>query len=560
MTMFQSSEANFQRDRTAIGLAHSLVPATPSAYAYPLLIKHLLEAGVVYAPEREIVYRDVKRQTYRHLARRVGHLANALAGLGIEQGDVVAIMDWDSHRYLEGFFAVPMMGAILLTVNVRLSPEQIAFTINQARAKLLLVNSEFLPILSVIKDRLESVRCYVLISDRDAPESPVPFVAEYEHLLESNPQDHAFADLDENTPATTFFTTGTTGDPKGVYFSHRQIVLHTFSMMAALALQSRHGRLDRDDVYMPITPMFHSHAWGLPYVATMAGLKQVYPGRYLPDNLMALKKKEGVTISHCVPTILQMMLAAPSAKSADLSGWKILVGGAAFPVSLAKAALARGIDVFGGYGMSETGPVLTLALLKSDVEYQDEAAVRAEAGHPIPLVELRTVDTNGRASEAPGEIVVRAPWATQGYLGNPEASEALWSGGYLHTGDIGKVDHEGSLHITDRMKDVIKSGGEWISSLALENIILQPPAVAEAAVIGRPDPKWGERPLAFVVLKQDHAGASPDDIHAYILNCAERGAISKLAVPDRILSVQSLEKTSIGKINKKALREKFSTD
>jgi len=556
--MLQSSEANFQRDRTAIGLAHSLDPATPSAYPYRLLIKHLLEAGVVYAPEREIVYRDVKRQTYRDLARRVGQLASGLAGLGIEQGDVVAIMDWDSHRYLEGFFAVPMMGAVLLTVNVRLSPEQIAFTINQARAKLLLVNSEFLPIISVIKDRLETVKRYVLISDRDAPESPAPFVAEYEHLVESSPQDHAFADLDENTPATTFFTTGTTGDPKGVYFSHRQIVLHTFSMIAALALQSRHGRLDRDDVYMPITPMFHSHAWGLPYVATMAGLKQVYPGRYSPDNLLALKKKEGVTISHCVPTILQMMLAAPSAKSADLSGWKILVGGAALPVSLAKAALARGIDVFGGYGMSETGPVLTISLLKSNVEYQDEAVVRAEAGLPIPFVELRTIDASGRDSEAPGEIVVRAPWLTQSYLGNPEASETLWSGGYLHTGDIGKVDHEGALHITDRMKDVIKSGGEWISSLALENIILHHPAVAEAAVIGTPDPKWGERPLALVVLKEDHAGTSSDDIHAYILNCAEHGAISKLAVPERILLAQSLEKTSIGKINKKALREKFA--
>ena len=558
--MSQLSHANFQKDPTTISLAHSLVPVTPSAYAYPLLIKRLLEAGVGYAPEQEIVYRDVKRQTYRDLARRVGQLANGLAGLGIEQGDVVAIMDWDSHRYLESFFAVPMMGAVLLTVNVRLSPEQIAFTINQARVKLLLVNSEFLPILSVIKDRLETVKRYVLINDRDPPESPVPFAAEYEHLVESSPQDHAFADLDEDTPATTFFTTGTTGDPKGVYFSHRQIVLHTFSMIAALALQSRHGRLDRDDVYMPITPMFHSHAWGLPYVATMAGLKQVYPGRYSPDYLLALKTKEGVTISHCVPTILQMMLAAPSAKTADLSGWKILVGGAAFPVSLAKAALARGIDVFAGYGMSETCPVLTIALLKSHMEYQDEAAVRAEPGHPIPFVELRTVDASGHDGAAPGEIVVRAPWATQGYLGNPEASEALWSGGYLHTGDIGKLDHEGSLHITDRMKDVIKSGGEWISSLALENIILNHPAIAEAAVIGRPDPKWGERPLALVVLKQDHPGTSPDDIHAYVLNCAERGAISKLAVPERILVVQSLEKTSIGKIDKKGLREKFAAD
>src|SRR5258706_9351646 len=195
MTMFQSSETNFQRDRTAISRAPNLFPVTPRAYAYPLLIKRLLEAGVVYAPEREIVYRDVKRQTYRDLARRVGQLASGLQGLGIEQGDVVAIMDWDSHRYLEGFFAVPMMGAVLLTVNVRLSPEQIAFTINQARAKLLLVNSEFLPILSVIKDRLEAVKCYVLISDRDAPGCPVPFVADYKHLVQSSPPGQRCSDL-----------------------------------------------------------------------------------------------------------------------------------------------------------------------------------------------------------------------------------------------------------------------------------------------------------------------------------------------------------------------------
>ena len=537
----------------------TLVPVTPSAYAYPLLIKRLLEAGVAYAPEQEIVYRDVKRQKYRDLARRVGQLANGLAGLGIEQGDVVAIMDWDSHRYLENYFAVPMMGAVLLTVNVRLSPEQIAFTINHAGAKLLLVNSEFLPILSEIKDGLETVKRYVLITDRDAAaENPVPFAAEYERLVESSPRDHVFADLDENTRATTFFTTGTTGDPKGVYFSHRQIVLHALSLIAAAALQSRHGRLSRDDVYMPITPMFHSHAWGLPYIATMAGLKQVYPGRYSPDTLLALKKKEGVTLSHCVPTILQMLLTAPSAKDVDLTGWKILVGGAAFPVSLARAALARGVDVIGGYGMSETGPALTTALLKSHVEYQDEALARTGPGHPLPFVELRTVDAKGHDSEATGEIVVRAPWATQGYLGNPKASEELWSGGYLHTGDIGKVDGDGSLHITDRIKDVIKSGGEWVSSLAVENLILNHPAVAEAAVIGRPDPKWGERPLALVVLKPDHAGNSPDDIRAFILTSAEHGAISKLAVPDRVLVVESLEKTSIGKINKKALREKFA--
>jgi acyl-CoA synthetase (AMP-forming)/AMP-acid ligase II len=541
----------------------NLVEATPSAYIYPLLIKRLLEAGIAYAPEREIVYRDVRRQDYRALGRRVGQLANGLAALGIEPGDVVAVMDWDSHRYLEAFFAIPMMGAVLLTVNVRLTPEQIAFTINHARAKLLLINGEFLTTLSAIKDRLETVRDCVLISDTGPLEGPVRFAAEYEQLLASNSPDHVFPDFDENTRATTYFTTGTTGEPKGVYFSHRQIVLHALSLTAALALQTRQGRLDRDDVYMSITPMFHSHAWGLPYVATMAGLKQVYPGRYSPDFLLSLKQKEGVTISHCVPTILQMLLAAPSAAHADFSGWKIIVGGAAFPTSLARAALARGIDVFGGYGMSESGPVLAISHLKPHMEYEDEAVVRTKAGYPIPLVELRIVDGHlrdaARNGEESGEIIARAPWLTEGYLENRDASESLWSGGYLHTGDIGKVDSAGYFQITDRIKDVIKSGGEWISSVELEDLLLQHPSVAEAAVIGIPDPKWGERPLALIVPKPQYAGTiSAEEIRAYLETYAKRGTISKMAVPERILFVERLEKTSIGKANKKLMREKYA--
>jgi fatty-acyl-CoA synthase len=545
-------------------MTDNLIEATASAYAYPLLIKHILDAPLAYAAKQEIVYRDLKRCTYEMLRERIGRLASALTQLGVESGDTVAVMDWDSHRYLECFFAVPMMGAVLQTVNVRLSPEQILYTLNHAGAKIVLVNSDFLACLNQIKDKLETVRQFVLITEGpEGVEGTIGFVSEYERLLASGKPDHEFPEFDENTRATTFYTTGTTGLPKGVYFSHRQLVLHTLALLAVFGMQAGQGRFHRDDVYMPITPMFHVHGWGFPFAATMAGVKQVYPGRYVPESLLALKHKEGVTFSHCVPTILQMLLSSPAAKDIDLAGWKIIIGGSALPTSLAKAALARGIDVFAGYGMSETCPVLTLAHLKSPPPHAEgEIAIRVKSGLPIPLVKLRIVDDQMRDVErdgrATGEIVARAPWLTQGYLHNAGASEQLWAGGYLHTGDIGTIGGDGYLQITDRIKDVIKSGGEWISSVAIEDIILRHPGVSEAAVIGMPDAKWGERPMALIVVKRDFAGKlCAADIETHIRRYANEGVISRLAVPQQILLVDGLDHTSVGKLNKRALREKY---
>ena len=545
-------------------MTDNLIEATASAYAHPLLIKHILDAPLAYAAKQEIVYRDLKRCSYETLRGRIGRLASALTQLGVEPGDTVAVMDWDSHRYLECFFAVPMMGAVLQTVNVRLSPEQILYTLNHAGAKIVLVNSDFLVCLNQIEDKLETVRQFVLITDGpDGVESTIGFVSDYERLLASGNPDHEFPEFDENTRATTFYTTGTTGLPKGVYFSHRQLVLHTLALLAVFGMQAGQGRFHRDDVYMPITPMFHVHGWGFPFAATMAGVKQVYPGRYVPESLLALKHKEGVTFSHCVPTILQMLLASPAAKDVDLAGWKIIIGGAALPTSLAKSALARGIDVFAGYGMSETCPVLTVAHLKSGASDADEEiAIRVKSGLPIPLVKLRIVDEQMRDVEcdgkATGEIVARAPWLTQGYLHNAGASEQLWAGGYLHTGDIGTIGGDGYLQVTDRTKDVIKSGGEWISSVAIEDIILQHPGVSEAAVIGMPDTKWGERPMALIVVKRDFAGKlCAADIETHIRRYANEGVISRLAVPQQILLVDVLDHTSVGKLNKRALREKY---
>src|SRR3974377_594439 len=309
-------------------MSASLIEHTPSAYDYPLLIKHLLHTPLAVAPDQEIVYRDLNRYTYRTLRQRIGRLATGLAALGVKPGDTVAVMDWDSHRYLECYFAIPMMGAVLQTVNIRLSPEQILYTLNHARADVILCLNEFLPLLDAIHENLETVKTCVLLSDGDAAaeqaHSLVTFAAEYEDLLARSAPDFAFPDFDENTRATTFYTTGTTGNPKGVYFSHRQLVLHTLATLGSFASTPLHQRFHRGDVYMPITPMFHVHAWGFPYVATAMGIKQVYQGRYLPESLLTLIQQERVTFSHCVPTILHMMLAHPASQQVDVSGWKVV--------------------------------------------------------------------------------------------------------------------------------------------------------------------------------------------------------------------------------------------
>ncbi|MBB5465010.1 fatty-acyl-CoA synthase [Paraburkholderia sp. CI2] len=540
--------------------------STPSNHAYPLLIKHLLHTPFAQAPDQEIVYRGQLRMTYTTLQERIARLANGLDGLGVRHGSTVAVMDWDSHRYLECYFAVPMMGAVLQTVNVRLSPAEIVYTINHAGAEVLLVHTDFLPVLETIKDQLEKVRIFVRIDepDSDACAHAIPFATEYEAMLAASATHYDFPDFDENTRATTFYTTGTTGLPKGVYFSHRQLVLHTITLMAALASPVSGQRFHRGDVYMPLTPMFHVHAWGMPYIATVLGAKQVYPGRYMPDRLVQLVRDEGVTFSHCVSTILHMLLNCPEGKSVDFSKWKIVIGGGALPHGIARAALERGIDVFAGYGMSETCPVLSLAQLQprsEPLDLDEEVRLRCKTGLPVPLVDLRIVNDNMEDvvhdGKAYGEIVARAPWLTQGYLNNPEASEQLWAGGYLHTQDIANIDTTGNLQITDRIKDVIKSGGEWISSLEIESLISLHPDVSEVAVIGIKDEKWGERPVALVVLKEN-GRITEDEIRQHVLQFSHTGQISKYAVPQTVKFVDALEKTSVGKMNKKWLREQFA--
>jgi fatty-acyl-CoA synthase len=542
-----------------------LAEITPEAYRYPLLIGQLLHAPLATAGSREIVYRDRVRYTYQDLRARIGRLADALARLGVTPGETVAVLDWDSHRYLECFFAIPMMGAVLQTVNVRLSPDQIAYTMRHADAQVALVHRDFLPLISDIRGRLPSLRVIVLIDDGSSLQLPSDCRIEYEQLIAAAADGYPFPEFDENAIATTFYTTGTTGHPKGVCFSHRQIVLHALAVLGGIASHEHGQSFRHGDVYMPMTPMFHVHAWGNPYVATLLGVKQVYPGRYVPEELLALRAREGVTYSHCVPTILQMLLVAAGRSGTDLSGWKICVGGSALPTGLARAALAQGVDVFAGYGMSETGPVLAVTRLDGAsvaLGAEAEVAQRCRSGQPLPLVELRIVDEAGadvpRDDRAVGEIVVRAPWLTTSYVGNPDASSELWRGGYLHTQDVARIDASGSLQITDRMKDVIKTGGEWLSSLDLENLVSKIPGVAEVAVIGVPDKRWGERPHVLIVrCAEAGAALTAEVVRNAITEVVAIGCLPRYAVPEQVTFVDRLERTSVGKINKRALRELF---
>lgn len=536
-------------------------------YQFPLIIKKLLNMPLINSPDREIVYSDRTRYTYRDLSERINRLANGLRNLGINPGDTVAVFDYDSSRYLECFFAIPMMGAILQTVNWRLSAEQILYTINHAEASVIVINTDFFPILENIRDKLQTVRMIIVITeDRERPDTKLTIETEYEQMLNSAAASYDFPDLDEHTKATTFYTTGTTGNPKGVYFSHRQLVLHTLSVAVGTGSYHTIGRFRSNDVYMPLTPMFHVHAWGFPYVATLLGVKQVYPGQYEPEKLLKLIQREEVTYSHCVPTILQMLLTCPLIDQVDLSNWKVTIGGARLPKGLAKAARERNIEIHAGYGMSETCPVISAATPKENMlDWEEEKLldVIIKTGKPIPLVELEVVDSDGKIlphdGESPGEVVMRAPWLTESYFKAPDKTQELWRDGWLHSGDVGYFDEEGYLQITDRIKDVIKSGGEWISSSDLENLMSQHEAVQESAAIGVADEKWGERPLMIVTLKpgfKDKVGAN--DLKQFMKKWAEQGKLPSYGVPDRYEFIDQIPKTSVGKMDKKKLRKMYS--
>lgn len=540
-----------------------MLPATASATNPALMIGDLLDAGVRMAGDNQIVYRDQRRHSYERFRARVHQLAHVLTAQGVKAGDVVAVLDWDSHRYLECFFAIPMIGAVLHTVNVRLAPEQILYTMEHAEDAFVIVHEEFISLIEPLADQLPLVRGYLLC--QEAPQvmnTTLPVVGEFESLLSEQPTDYAFPSFDENAVATLFYTTGTTGSPKGVFFTHRQLVLHTLSEASAFQAPG-FELLNRDKVYMPITPMFHVHAWGVPYTATLMGATQVYPGRYEPEMLMKLLVSEKVDFSHCVPTLLNMVVSAEAvaSKQIDLTGWKVLVGGSALTQSLASKAWELGIDTRSAYGMSETCPLLTAGVLPQDIAAADFATQlpwRCKAGLPIPLVKLQVVDANGEPlqqdGKSIGEVRVQAPWLTQAYFKEEARSAELWRDGWLHTGDVGSLDERGFLTISDRIKDVIKTGGEWLSSLELESYISQCPGIAEVAVIGIADDKWGEHPAALAVAVDANNPPTVEAVQAFLEQFVTQGKLRRWAIPSMIRIVDEIPKTSVGKLDKKRIR------
>ncbi|MGR3897928.1 long-chain-fatty-acid--CoA ligase [Psychrobacter sp. 1176_08] len=565
---------------TSILNQHEDYQQAQDAYGFPLIIKQLLNRAKIASTNQTISYADKVTYTYAEFFKRVNRLANVLKNMGLQAGDVVAVMDWDSHRYLEAYFAVPMSGMILQTVNVRLAEDKVLYTINHAKPKALLLNAEFEPMAKNYRHDAPSIEKIIWLDDTELDDTkldnkkygeyepqterssmPDYIEGEYEALLAATSDAFDFPDFDENTIATTFYTSGTTGDPKGVFFTHRQIVLQTLASTLASALNAEGQGARYNDVYMPMTPLFHVHAWCWPYGATMIGLKQVYPGRYLAPRLVDLIEQHKVTLSHGVPAILQMLLKEMAARGRKFDGLKLLLGGSKLNEGLAKAAIESGIEFMSGFGMSESCPVLSRAVFddKTDsMEMKEQLNYRCLSGSPIMLVSMEIWDENGKPQpmdgKSTGELVIRAPWLTQSYFKNSDAGNELWEGGWMHTQDIASISSSGTLSITDRLKDVIKSGGEWISSLEVETIFSFHPSVADVAVIGVPDERWGERPLALVVLKPDYADTKAADILALGHQAVEKGYLPKYGVPNEIKFLLEMPKTSVGKLDKKRMR------
>ena len=528
----------------------------------PLLVISLLEFAARHHGATEVVSRAVEgpihRYGYRDAYGRAGRLAWALAELGIAPGDRVATLAWNTYRHFELYYAIPGVGAVCHTVNPRLHPEQIAYIVNHAEDRLIFADLTFLPLLERLAPSLRTVEAYVVMTDAaHMPAARLPNPLCYEALIEGRSERYAWPRLDERTASALCYTSGTTGDPRGVLYSHRSTVLH------ALAIGHRDGvGYGNGDAVMPVVPMFHANAWGMPFACPIGGAKLVLPGpRHDPESLYELLAGERVTVSSGVPTVWAGLLDYLRRTGKRLPALRALgIGGSAAPRAMVEAFENElGIPTVHGWGMTELSPIGTNNMPTDRVKALPEAEryrYKMKQGRGRFGVELRIVDEAGRDlpqdGNATGELVARGPWVASGYYKDAAASRAAWgSGGWFHTGDIASIDPEGYVQIVDRKKDLIKSGGEWISSIDLENAAAGHLAVAEAAVIARPDPIWGERPI--LVLRQV---AGTELAAAEILDFL-RGKVAKWALPDEIVFLDELPHTATGKVAKRELRDRL---
>jgi fatty-acyl-CoA synthase len=520
---------------------------------FPLGIRAILEHGATVHARSEVATFDgqgVRRATYAEVARRAARLANALRRLGVRPGDRVATFGWNTQRHLEAYLAVPTMGAVLHTLNIRLAPEQVSWIANHAEDRVVLVDDDLVPLFARIAGELETVRHVVVMGDGDA--APLAAPLRYEEILAAEADAYEWPDLDERTAAAMCYTSGTTGNPKGVVYSHRSTFLHSMALSSVQTL----ALSDRDRV-LAIVPMFHANCWGLPYGGWMVGADFALPGRFLQaEPLCRFIAEVRPTFSGAVPTIWSDVLRHAESNPVDLSSFRMVVcGGSAVPRALMERFEERHrLPIIQAWGMTETSPIAAIAHPPRDCEPGREMDWRARTGRVVPGVQMRIVDDDGRVlpadGKAVGEIEVRGPWITGSYHRDP--SPEKFHDGWLRTGDVGTMEENGFVQITDRAKDVIKSGGEWISSVELENEIMAHGDVVEAAVVGVPDERWQERPLACVVLKPG-AKAGAREIAGFL-----SGRVARWWIPERWSFVAEVPKTSVGKFDKKVLRARHA--
>ena len=530
----------------------------------PLLISSLIEHAATFHPRTEIVSRTpegpVRRSNWGEVRQRAKQVANALRQLGIQPGERVATLAWNSDRHLALYFGVSGAGAVLHTVNPRLFPEQLDYIVNHAEDQVLFFDVGFAPLVAKLAPLLKTVKAYVAMTDRATmPTLDVPNLHCWQDLVESQSTDYEWPSFDERTASSLCYTSGTTGNPKGVLYSHRSTMLHTLMELAVDTFG-----ISSEETVMLIVPMFHANAWGTPYAAAMAGTKLVLPGPHLDGaSVYALMRDEHVTFSQGVPTVWLMLFqyvdANPALDPRELGLKRVGIGGSAVP----RAMLERferqfGAEVVQGWGMTETSPIGVISKLLPkhfDLATEDLVAIKLKQGRGVWGVDLKLVGDDGRAmpwdGSSRGHLYVRGPWIASGYFRN-EGGARLDDEGYFPTGDVATIDPDGYLQLVDRAKDVIKSGGEWISSIDLENAAMGHPGVAEAAIIGVPHPKWQERPLLLVVPRAGQEAPTREALLAYLAT-----RVAKWWLPDDVVLVPELPHTATGKLLKTQLREQF---
>lgn len=541
----------------------------PHVKPYPLILKKVLYSVLYRAPNKEIVYRDKVRYTYKEFYERIKKVASSLQRIGIGPGKIVGVIDWNTHQYLELFYAVQMMGAILHTINLRLPPEQIIWTTNYLEDDCLVVRDEFLPLIEpAVKFLKKKPAGFIVTGDEPKlPETTLEPIYLYEDLVKEGSADYEFPDIDENLTTLVYFTSGTTGLPKSVHFSQRQQVLQAVMNTISLTAFPSPVQCDSTDTLLLLPPLFHGYGWSLPITAMLMGTKLVLPGRYDAKVMLDLIKNEGVTLTGGVVRFLKMLLEHPEVdKYKDaLSKLKFLQDGEHAPRELFILCQKYGIKIMEAYGMSE-GVGFTFATLKDHMvnwPFEKQVDYINKAGLPAPFCEIKVVDAEGkevpRDGKTPGEILVKSAGLTLGYYKDLKRTEESWTpDGWFRTGDVGVVDSEGYILIIDRLKDVVKSGGEWIPTVMLEDLLMRHEAVAEAAVIGVRSEKWSERPLGLVVLKREYEGkVSEDDLKRHLMKFVEEGKIPKWWIPDKFVFVKELPLTSVGKVDKKVLRDMY---